>query len=155
MGKSAAIHQKCQNQRNSSHTKYWNASMLMTAPSHLVRERTCNTEWNLSTTILRDLDWKCTLDAAHWSRRPNVFFPPPQFFQGLEQTNTAATTIQRAFRGTHHAHSGHIAMEETPQDQQALSPTIATTYCPPRASPLDAESLSHRPTKTMPTPMAL
>jgi len=37
--------------------------------------------------------------------------------------NTAATTIQRAFRRKHHEHSGHIAPEEPPQDQQASSPT--------------------------------
>jgi hypothetical protein len=45
-GKSEAIHQKCRNQRNESHTKYCNASMLMTALSHLVQERTCDVEWN-------------------------------------------------------------------------------------------------------------
>ena len=44
-----------------------------------------------------------------------VFFPPPQFFQRLERTSTAACTIQRAFRPTHHAHSGRIAMEEPPK----------------------------------------
>ena len=57
------------------------------------------------------------------SKTECVFFPPPQFFQCLERTNTAATTIQRAFCRKHHAHSGHIAPEEPPQDQQASSPT--------------------------------
>ncbi len=32
--------------KNSPHMKYCNASTLMTAPSHLVQERTYNTEWN-------------------------------------------------------------------------------------------------------------
>ena len=53
-----------------------------------------------------------------------VFFPPPQFFQRLERMNTAATTIQRAFRRKHRAHSGPIAPEEPPSDQQASSPMI-------------------------------
>jgi hypothetical protein len=57
------------------------------------------------------------------SKTECVFSPPPQFFQRLERTNTAATTIQRAFRCSHHAHSGHISPEEPPQDQQASSPT--------------------------------
>ena len=57
------------------------------------------------------------------SKTECIFFSPPQFFQCLERTNTAATTIQRAFRRKHHAHSGHIAPEEPPQDQQAPSPT--------------------------------
>jgi hypothetical protein len=58
------------------------------------------------------------------SKTECVFSPPPQFFQRLERTNTAATTIQRAFRRKHHAHSGHIAPEEEPpQDQQASFPT--------------------------------
>jgi hypothetical protein len=32
------------------------------------------------------------------SKTKCIFFPPPQFFQHLKRTNTAASTIQRAFR---------------------------------------------------------
>jgi len=76
-----------------------------------------------------------------------VFFFPPQFFQGLERTNTAATIIQRAFRRTYHAHSRHIAMEETPQDQQALSPAIVTNLLSPTSFPIGCRvtvTLSHK-----------
>jgi hypothetical protein len=56
---------------------------------------------------------------------------------------------------THHAHSGHIATEETPQDQQASSPTTATNLLSPTSFPIGfwvAVTSSH---KNMPTPMAL
>ena len=70
------------------------------------------------------------------SKTECVFSPPPQFVQRLERTNTEATTIQRAFRRTHHAHSRCIATEETPQDRQALPPTIATNLLSPTSFPI-------------------
>jgi hypothetical protein len=78
---------------------------------------------------------------AHWTWHIGVkdrmyFLPPQQFFQCLERTNTAATTIQCAFRRKHHTHSGHIAMEETPRDQQALSPAIVTNLLSPTSFPI-------------------
>ena len=64
-------------------------------------------------------------------------FPPPQFFQRLERTNTAATTIQRAFHRKHHTHSVHIAPEEPPQDQQAPSPmTVIHNPLSPSSFPI-------------------
>ena len=108
------------------------------APSQLVQERTCNAELNWSTTTLRDLDWKCTSDC--------VVFHPPQFFQRPERTSTASSTIQCAFRCTHHTHSGQIATEEPPQDQQAPSPTTVTSLAFLTSFPIGcqvAEAPSH------------
>ncbi len=48
------------------------------------------------------------------SKTKCVFFPPPQFFQHLERTNTATSTIQRAFRWSNQANSRCIAAQETP-----------------------------------------
>ena len=72
----------------------------------------------------------------HIGVEDRMCFFPPQFFQRLERTNTSATKIQHAFRRMHHAHSVHIAMEEPPQDQQALSPTIATNLLSPTSFPI-------------------
>ena len=70
------------------------------------------------------------------SKTKCVFFPPPQFFQHLERTSTVASTIQRAFCGTRHTHSGRITMEEPPQDQQAPSPTTVTNLAFPTSFPI-------------------
>jgi hypothetical protein len=77
------------------------------------------------------------------SKTECIFFPPPQFFQQLERTNTAATTIQCAFcRNTLHRKNppkmpltttkrGHrdnenkttLHMTTLPRQQKSLSPT--------------------------------
>ncbi len=48
------------------------------------------------------------------SKTKCIFFPPPQFFQHLERTNTAASTIQCAFHQSNQANSRCIAAQEPP-----------------------------------------
>jgi hypothetical protein len=86
--------------------------------------------------------------------KTNCVPPPPQLFQRLERTSTAASTIQCAFRRTHHTHSGRIATEEPPKISKHPTQRLSHTCCPPRASPLDAGSLLHHPIQNIPTPMA-
>ncbi len=45
-GKICSHTPKMSKSKNSLHMKYYNASTLMTAPSHVVQKRTCNAEWN-------------------------------------------------------------------------------------------------------------
>jgi len=85
--------------------KYCSAFMLIMAPSHLAQDRTCNVEWNQSTSTLRDLDWKCTSDTAHWSQRPNVF-PPPSTILPTPGADTHC--------GQHHQHA--VASLQTHSD---------------------------------------
>jgi hypothetical protein len=101
-----------------------------------------------STTTLRDLDWKCTLDAARRSRRPNASFPPlhnssndwsgrtlrpPQF-----NVHFAANTM-------HTPDTLHRKKNPPKINKHPFQRLSYTTHCPPRASPLDAGSLSRRP----------
>jgi len=45
-GKICSHTPKMSKSKKSLHMKYCNAATLMMVPSHLVQERTCNTEWN-------------------------------------------------------------------------------------------------------------
>jgi hypothetical protein len=48
------------------------------------------------------------------SKTKSIFFPPPQFFQHLERTNTAASTIQPTFCWSNQANARCIAAQEPP-----------------------------------------
>ena len=67
---------------------------------------------------------------AHWTRRLRVedrmrILPPPQFFQRLEETNVAASTIQRAFRRAQRAHAvACIVAQHAFQDQVPTIPVL-------------------------------
>jgi hypothetical protein len=55
---------------------------------------------------------------ASESKTECVFFPPPQFFQRLENTSVAACTFQQAFRRAQQAHAmAYIVGQHAPQDQ--------------------------------------
>ena len=59
---------------------------------------------------------------ASESKTECAFFPPPQFFQHLEKTNAAASTIQRAFKRAQRARAAACTVaQHAPQD---LVPTI-------------------------------
>ena len=55
------------------------------------------------------------------SKTECVFFPPPQFFQQLEQRHTAAHTIQRAFRHTRRIQVTLDTHEAPPASSTALT----------------------------------
>jgi hypothetical protein len=57
--------------------KICNASTSTIEHSHSEHKRTCNKGLNSSTTTLANLDWKCTLDAAHQHPKPSASSPPP------------------------------------------------------------------------------
>jgi hypothetical protein len=63
-----------------------------------------------------------------------VFFPPPQFFQRMERTNAAASTIQRVFQQTCRTHFACAATQENPQDQLPTASSIALLK-PPTSFP--------------------
>jgi hypothetical protein len=68
------------------------------------------------------------------SKTECLFFPPPQFFQRLERTNAADSTIQHAFQRTRHAHFACAATQENPQDQLPTASSIALLK-PPTSFP--------------------
>jgi hypothetical protein len=60
------------------------------------------------------------------SKTECAFFPPPQFFQRLEQSNNAASMIQRAFRRTQCTRNTSSALEHTHQAQSPPVPNALT-----------------------------
>ena len=52
--------------------------------------------------------------------------PPPQFFQRLEQSNNAASMIQRAFQQAQHTRNAYSALEHAHQARSSPAPNALT-----------------------------